>query len=68
MHMTFELVRWGWPNTVAIIALAMMPIVASIADQRPVAAVTAIEPAAICLTLAECTVVAAAASPETIFE
>ena len=26
--MTFELVRMGWPNTAAIVALAMMPIVA----------------------------------------
>jgi hypothetical protein len=29
--MTFELVRWGWPNTVAILALALLPTVASIA-------------------------------------
>jgi hypothetical protein len=26
--MTFELVRIGWPNTAAILALAIMPIVA----------------------------------------
>jgi hypothetical protein len=26
--MTFELVRLGWPNTAAILALAVMPVVA----------------------------------------
>ena len=26
--MTFDLIRAGWPNTAAILALAMMPIVA----------------------------------------
>jgi hypothetical protein len=35
--MTFELVRIGWPNTAAIVALAVMPIVslAMPAQQRP---------------------------------
>ena len=37
--MTFDLVRIGWPNTAAILALAMMPIVAlaTVADRRPAA-------------------------------
>lgn len=26
--MTFELVRYGWPNAVAVLALAVMPLVA----------------------------------------
>ena len=25
--MTFEMVRWGWPNVIAILTLAVMPIV-----------------------------------------
>ena len=69
--MTFDLIRAGWPNTAAILALAMMPVVALATggDSRP-AAVRAeqIEHAAICLTLAECTAVAAAEAPETIVQ
>ena len=64
--MTFELVRWGWPNTAAILALAMIPIMASLIDRPRAAAEAGIEPVTICQ--AECTVVAAAASPEIIFE
>jgi hypothetical protein len=26
--MTFDLVRWGWPNTAAILALAALPFLA----------------------------------------
>lgn len=65
--MTFDLVRMGWPNTAAILALAIMPIVAlTIAtDQRPAAAqAEQVEPAAVCLTIAECTVIAAIAAPD----
>lgn len=61
--MTFGLVRLGWPNTAAILALAIMPIVAlTTAPQRQLApvAVVQIEPATICLTLVECTVVVTA--------
>ena len=69
--MTFNLVRMGWPNTVAILALAIMPVVALTAapDRRPVAlAVEQIEPAANCLTAGECSMIAAAAAPETVLE
>lgn len=69
--MTFDLVRMGWPNTAAILALAIVPVVALTAatDRRPAAIqVEQIEFAAICLTLAECSVVAAAAVPETVLE
>ena len=70
-QMTFEMVRLGWPNTAAILALAVMPIVAltAMADRRPqTAQVQPIESVAICLTLAECTAIAAMAEPETILE
>jgi hypothetical protein len=69
--MTFDLIRAGWPNTAAILALAMMPIVTlATGGDRGSAAVRAeqIEPAAICLTLAECAVVAATEAPETILQ
>lgn len=69
--MTFDLVRMGWPNTAAILALAVMPLVAlaTVTDRRPDAAqIQQIEPAAICLTLAECSIASAAAAPETILE
>ena len=58
--MTFELVRWGWSNTAAIVALAAMPIVAltTVPDQRPTQPSAA---AAICLSAAECAVTATAA-------
>ena len=68
MVMTFDLVRIGWPNTVAILALAIMPIVAltTAAERRPVGA--QIEAAAICQTQTECPVMAAMALPETLLE
>ena len=69
--MTFEMVRLGWPNTAALLALAIMPIVAltTVAGSRPeIAQARQIEPAAICLTRAECTVITAAASPDTFLE
>ena len=49
--MTFELVRIGWPNTAAVLALAVLPIVAlaTPAERRPGSVeVRQIEPAAIC--------------------
>jgi hypothetical protein len=68
MAMTFDLVRIGWPNTVAILALAIMPLMAltTAAERRPVAA--QIEAAAICQTQTECPVMAAIAAPGTILE
>ena len=38
--MTFELVRYNWPNTAAILALAVMPFVAltTLTQDRPQAA------------------------------
>ena len=32
--MTDALVRWGWPNTVAVVALAMMPVVSAVTIGR----------------------------------
>ena len=69
--MTFEMVRLGWPNTAAILALAVMPVVAltSVVDRQPPAAqVRQIEPAAICLSLAECPVSVVVATPDTLLE
>ena len=33
--MTFELVKAGWPNTVAIVALAAMPVLALLQPSQP---------------------------------
>lgn len=69
--MTFNLVRMGWPNIAAILAWAIMPVVAltTVPEPRPAAVqLGQIEPAANCLTLAECSVTIAAAAPETILE
>ena len=66
--MTFELVRWGWPNLVAVLALALLPLVASMADQKPAAAPARTESAAICPGAAECTTLATAAFTDFIFE
>jgi hypothetical protein len=67
--MTFELVRAGLPNTMVILALAIMPIVTlTVATGRHPTAVHQTEPAAFCLTLAECAVIAAVAAPETVPE
>ena len=69
--MTFGLIRAGWPNTAAILALAMMPIVAlaTMGDRRS-AAVRAeqIETATMWLTPAECAMVANAVVPQTILQ
>jgi hypothetical protein len=68
-QMTFDLVRIGWPNTAAILALAIMPVVALTAreDQRPaLAQFERTEAATICRT---CPVIAAAGlMPEIIVE
>ncbi|MEA2980199.1 MAG: hypothetical protein QOF09_2022 [Alphaproteobacteria bacterium] len=69
--MTFDLVRMGWPNTAAILALAVMPLVAlaTMTDVRPGSVqIEQIGPAAFCLTLAECPVTVASAVPETVLE
>jgi hypothetical protein len=68
--MTFNLVRMGLPNTAAILALAIMPVVALTAapERRPATiAVEQSEAAAICLPAGECAVIVAA-TPETVLE
>jgi hypothetical protein len=63
--MTFDLVRVGWPNTAAILTLAIMPVMAlTTPPDRRLAAIL-VEPAAICQTSPACSTVIAAA-PETI--
>jgi len=70
--MIFNLVRMGLPNTAAILALAILPVVVALTaapERRPAtAAAEQSEPAAICLTAGECAVIASAAAPETILE
>jgi len=63
--MNFELVRAGWPNTVAIVALAMMPIVsvAAASSQNPVA--TASAAATICQPPADGAIALATLLPDT---
>jgi hypothetical protein len=50
--MTFELVRIGWPNTAAILTLAWLPAVATVASlekpQLPAAGLSLLEPATSC--------------------
>ena len=62
--MTFELVRYNWPNTAAILALAVMPIVAltTLAQDRPRAAEAACMVAATNCQTPAITTVAMAAS------
>ena len=62
--MTFEMVRTGWPNMVAILALAIMPFVALATDaarQAPQSEIAALDPAA-----AAALVAVAAVMPEAI--
>jgi hypothetical protein len=61
--MTFNLVRWGFPNTVAILALAALPLAATLAD-RQAQATTARSEAAAIWPAAEHKMVAAAGVPE----
>jgi hypothetical protein len=67
--MNFELVRAGWPNTAAILMLAIMPIVALTGTngQHP-AAIQRTEAAAVCLALEECAVIAAVSSSDSLPE
>lgn len=60
--MTFELVRWNWPNTAAILALAVLPVVAMAATldhAAPPRATYAAAPASPCQSVAELTTTAA---------
>ena len=43
--MTFELVKAGWPNTVAILALAAMPMLTLLHPTQPVPQPSIVEPA-----------------------
>ena len=64
--MTFDMIRLGLPNTAALVALAIMPVVAltTLADPRPAAGqVEQIEPATICQVPAACTEIVVAAAP-----
>jgi hypothetical protein len=61
--MTFEMVRTGWPNIAAIIALAISPMVALTAapvQRAQTMQVQQIEPATICQMPAACSIVASA--------
>ena len=69
--MTFDMIRLGLPNTAALVALAIMPIVAltTLTDPRPAAAqVEQVEPAAICQTSAACAAITVAAAAEFVLE
>jgi hypothetical protein len=67
--MTFELVRAGWPNTVAILVLAILPLVTlTVAAERHPTAVQQTKLAAFCPAPAECAMITAAAGPEAIPE
>ena len=68
--MTFDLVRLGLPNTAALVALAIMPVVAltTLTGPRPaVGPVEQAEAAAICQASVACAQIAAAA-PEFVLE
>ena len=43
--MTFELVKAGWPNTVAVVALAAMPMLALLQPTQPAPQVSIVETA-----------------------
>ena len=69
--MTFDMIRLGLPNTAALVALAIMPVVAltTLADPRPAAGqVEQIEPATICQVPVACTEIALAAAPGFVLE
>ena len=68
--MTFDMIRLGWPNTAAILGLAIMPIVALTMPTQPPVSVQAeqIEAAAICRTPTGCAMIAVAVTPETVME
>jgi hypothetical protein len=69
--MTFDMIRLGWPNTAALVALAIMPVVAltTLGAPRPVAGhVEQAETATICQAPAACAEIALAATPGLILE
>jgi hypothetical protein len=69
--MTFDLIRLGLPNTAAIVALAIMPVVAltTLPDPWPAAGpVEQVEAATICQAPVACAEIAVAAAPEFVTE
>jgi hypothetical protein len=70
--MTFNLVRIGWPNTAAILALATVPFMAlaTVGERHQSAIVAAeqTEAAANCLAPSVCSVLLAAADPQSALE
>ena len=68
--MIFDMIRLGLPNTAAIVALAIMPVVAltTLADPRPAGQVEQIEPATICRGPVACTEIVVAAAPGFVLE
>jgi hypothetical protein len=63
--MTFELVRAGWPNIAAIIALAISPMIALTAapgQRLETMQVQQVEPATMCQAPAPCGILASAAA------
>jgi hypothetical protein len=69
--MTFDLMRIGFPNTAAILALAAIPFMtlATMAERQPAnIVVEQTEAAANCLTPAACSVILAAADPQLALE
>jgi hypothetical protein len=70
--MDFDLIRLGLPNTAALVALAIMPVVAltTLPDPRPAAGpVEQVEAATICQAPGACTELAVAtAAPESVSE
>jgi hypothetical protein len=63
--MTFELVRFGWPNTAAILALAIVPMLAFTAPDRLQGLAAEQDAPAFCATVTEpaALLVAAASEP-----
>ena len=65
--MTFELVRIGWPNTAAILALALLPVVAMATGlgkrHGPAAGLSLLEPAISCPGTGQDIALLAAAEP-----
>jgi len=70
--MTFDMIRLGLPNTAALVALAIMPVVAltTLAGPRPAAGqagqVEQTEPATICRAPIACTEVAVDAAMDVV--
>jgi hypothetical protein len=69
--MTFDMIRLGLPNTAALVALAIMPVVAltMLADPRPAARlIEQVEPATICQAQVACAEITVAAAPDFVLE